>query len=231
MPASIIALLVVVVAILPGSVYTWAYERQANAFGVTFADRTLRFIALSLIFHLILGWPEYWLYRLAFTAERFGAGQMAAAWGAGLLLVVLPATVGSVLGGLYSSRSDRVGWVWIRSWLSPQREQRLLRAALGKTPAPRAWDDLFSDAVFAYLRVRTVSGDWIAGLFSDQSYAGGYPHTADLLLEEAWEVSDEAVLERSLGYRVYIPADQIAWVEVIPQQNDKEDSDGRQEAG
>ncbi|MGZ4468580.1 MAG: DUF6338 family protein [Nocardioidaceae bacterium] len=52
MPSSILALAIIVIAVLPGSMYTWAYERQASAFGATLADRTLRFIALSLIFHL-----------------------------------------------------------------------------------------------------------------------------------------------------------------------------------
>lgn len=44
--------------VLPGAVYTWAYERQNSAYGVTFTDRFLRFIAASVIFHLVLAWPE-----------------------------------------------------------------------------------------------------------------------------------------------------------------------------
>lgn len=104
MPDSVVALAILVIAVLPGSVYIWAFERQASAFGVNLADRTLRFIAMSLIFHLILGWPEYWLYRLTFTGERFGAGQFAAAWSAGVVLVMIPATVGTVLGGMYATR-------------------------------------------------------------------------------------------------------------------------------
>lgn len=220
------------IAVLPGSVYIWAFERQASAFGVNLADRTLRFIAMSLLFHLILGWPEYWLYRLAFTAERFAAGQFAAAWGAGVVLMMIPAIVGTVLGGMYATRGTRTGWTWIRNSLSADQEDRLLRAALGKTPAPRAWDDLFSDAPFAYLRVKTISGEWIAGLFADHSYAGGYPHEADLLLEDVWQVSDDGFLLQSLGYPVYIPAGQIAWLEVIPQQeNHEEDTGVTQQSG
>ena len=67
---------------------------------------------MSLIFHLVLGWPEYWLYRLALTAESFTAGQFAAAWGAGVLLMVIPAVVDTVLGGLYATRGTRTGWTW-----------------------------------------------------------------------------------------------------------------------
>ena len=224
-PTTIIAVLIVVMTVLPGSMYTWAYERQTSAFGVTLADRTFRFIAISLLFHLALGWPEYGLYRLAFTSPTFAAGQFAAAWGAALLTVAIPAALGALLGGLYATRNSREGWGWLRRRLSPEREQRLLRFALGRTPAPRAWDNLFSDRPTVYIRARTTDGTWIAGLFADNSYAGGYPHDTDLLLEQAWEITDDGTLgDRSLGYPVYIPASQIGWLEIIQQANDAEEN-------
>jgi Family of unknown function (DUF6338) len=108
-PASLIALAIVTIAVIPGSMYTWAYEREASAFGVTLADRTLRFIAISLLFHLALGWPEYALYRVALAGPRFGVGQFAAVWGAIVLVVALPAVMGTVLGGLYATRNSREG--------------------------------------------------------------------------------------------------------------------------
>jgi hypothetical protein len=220
-PTTVIAVLLVVVAVLPGSMYIWGYERQASAFGVTFADRTLRFIAISLLFHLVLGWPEYLLYRVAANGPQFAAGQFAAAWMAAVLLVVIPAAVGTFLGGLYTTRNSREGWTWLRRGLSSEREQRLLRLALGRTPAPRAWDDLFSDRPTVYIRVRTIDGTWLAGLFADDSYAGGYPHDADLLLEQAWHVNaDDGTLEEPLGYPVYVPASQIAWLEIVQQDDD-----------
>ena len=224
-PTTVIAVFIVVVAVLPGSMYTWAYERQASAFGVTFADRTLRFLAVSLLFHLVLAWPEYALYRVAFAGSTFGVWQFAAAWGAALLVVLIPAAIGTVLGGLYTTRNSREGWTWLRQRLSPVREQRLLRLALGRTPAPRAWDDLFSDRPTVYIRVRTTDGTWLAGLFADDSYAGGYPHDTDLLLEEAWEIrAEDGILgDRGLGYPVYVPASQIGWLEIIRQANDKEE--------
>ena len=198
--------------------YIWAYERQASAFGVTFTDRTLRFIAISLLFHLVLGWPEYLLYRVAANGSEFAAGQFVAAWVAAVLLVVLPAAVGTVLGGLYATRNSREGWTWLRRGLSPEREQRLLRLALGRTPAPRAWDDLFSDRPTVYIRVRTIDGTWLAGLFADHSYAGGLPPSRGLLLEQAWTFdADDGTLEEPLGYSVYVLASQIAWLETIQQ--------------
>jgi hypothetical protein len=223
-PASFIALAIVIVTVVPGSMYTWAYEREASAFGVTLADRTLRFIAISLLFHLALGWPEYALYRLALAGPRFGAGQFAATWAAVLLVVALPGVLGTVLGGLYATRNSREGWVLIRKRLSPDRERRLLRLVLGRTPAPRAWDDLFSDRPTMYLRIQTTDGTPVAGLFADDSYAGGFPQETDLFLEDAWDLADDGSFGKSLGYPVYIPAGQIARMEIVRPLNGAEEA-------
>ena len=226
MPTTVVALAILIVAVLPGSMYTWAFERQASAFGVTFADRTLRFLAVSMLFHLALGWPEYLLYRVAFVSNKLDAGQFAAAWAGALVLIAVPATIGTVLGGLYASRNTRIGWDRLRKRLSAEQERLVLRTALGRDPAPRAWDDLFSERPTVYLRIRTADGAWLAGRFAEESYAGGFPHEADLLLEEAWEIDDEGVLgDEGLGYSVYIPAEQIAWLEVVYEQEDEEEPD------
>lgn len=72
--------------------------------------------------------------------------------------------------------------------------------SVGEAPAPRSWDHRFSEQPVAYLRVRTDSGEWLGGLFASQSYPGGFPHEADLLLEETWRLSDDgALFEASLG--------------------------------
>jgi uncharacterized protein DUF6338 len=217
LPSTLIGLLGVVIAVLPGSVYTWAYERQASAYGVTFADRTLRFIAVSVVFHLGLGWPEYALYRLS-IAHRHDllAGQFALLWIGLVLLVAIPATAGTVLGGLYATRTNRNKWTRLRRRLSAAQESLLLRVLLGRDPAPRAWDNLFSERPTAYMRVKTTDQTWIAGLFADRSYAGGFPHDADLLLEEAWQIDDEGILgDHGLGYALYVPAGKIEMIEIV----------------
>lgn len=217
-PTSVVALAIIVFAVLPGSLYTWAFERQVSAYGVNLADRALRFIALSVLFHVVLGWGEYWLFRAAFAGERFGGGQFATAWTGVMVLVFVPATAGTVIGGLYASRSDREGWGWLRRHLTAAREDRALQFLLGRTPAPRAWDDLFSERLTAYLRIETVDGTAVAGLFADESYAGGFPHDTDLYLEQAWSMNDDGSLSVALGYPVYLPAGQIARMEIIPPQ-------------
>lgn len=221
LPDSLTALLVVVVAVLPGSVYTWAYERQASPYGVTLRDRTLRFITVSLLFHLLLAWPEYVVYRAAIQGEGIlQPARFATLWAGLLVLVAVPGAIGTILGGLYATRNSRLGWQWIRRWLPERREHQLLRVMLGRTPAPRAWDDLFSDRPNVYLRVRTLDSLWIAGRFARDSYAGGFPYQTDVLLEEAWSVDQETgqLGDSGLGYSVYVPAVWIAWMEILPEQ-------------
>jgi len=220
-PSTVVGLLVVVVAVLPGLVYTITFERQASGYGVTLADRTLRFLAVSVIFHVLAGWPEYWVYRVT-LADRgpILSGEFALLWFGVVLLLVIPALAGTVIGGLYKTRRSRTGWGKIRRRLSADREHRLLRLVLGPDPAPRAWDDFFSERPNTYVRVRTTDGTLLAGLFANRSYAAGFPHEPDLLLEEAWSVSRETgELVEPLGYPLYVAAGQIAWLEIVRPQD------------
>jgi hypothetical protein len=220
-PSSVTALLILVVAVLPGATYTWAFERQAGPYGVSLADRTFRFVAASVICHLILGWPEYWLYRVAFHSHNLAAGQFAAAWAAVLLLTVLPAIVGAIQGRLYASRNRSDDLKLIRRAFKGPKRKKLLASLIGHERAPRAWDNLFSGRPDTYLRVRTSDGSWLAGLFASKSYAAGYPNDTDLYLEEAWGLEEDSLeLSKPLGYPLYIPASTIAWIEVIVPQID-----------
>ena len=60
LPSSVTALAIILIAVLPGAVYTWAFEREAGAYGVTFADRTLRFLSASVV---LLTGPGWWSIR------------------------------------------------------------------------------------------------------------------------------------------------------------------------
>jgi hypothetical protein len=225
MPASsATSLLLFILAFLPGAAYTWAFERQIGSFGVSFADRSLRFIGSSVVFHLLFAPAEYAVFRVAFADGRpIRLGEFLIVWLAAVLLVVLPHLTGAVLGGLYRTRSRRgEHWRWIRRHLSRDGEDRLLRFALGHEPAPRAWDHLFSDRTSAYVRVQLRDGTWVAGRFADRSYAGGYPNPTDLLLEDAWQVDQEGgalVDDVGLGYPVYIAAGEFVLLERLPERS------------
>jgi hypothetical protein len=223
-PSDITGLLVIIGAVLPGATYTWAFENQAGPFGLTLADRTLRFTAVSILFHLVLGWPEYGLYRVWFTSNKFGAGQFAAAWATVVILTIIPALFGWTLGRLYATRNSRSGMQWIRKHLSAESEARLI-TFLGRERAPRAWDHVFSERPLVYVLVRTTSGEWLAGAFADHSYAAGNPNDTDIYLEEAWELTSSAngnpkLGRKGLGYSLYIPANQIEFLQIVGQQSE-----------
>ncbi len=208
-PDTALGLLLLVVAVLPGLVYTLAFERQAGAYGVTLADRTLRFVAVSALFHVLAAWPEYWVYRVTLgPGDRILAADFALLWVSAVLLLVLPAVTGTLVGQVYVHRDERPPW-----------QQELLRWTIGPELAPRAWDDFFSERPSTYLRVRTVDGTTHAGLFASQSYAAGFPQAPDLLLEEAWSIDPgSGELIEPLGYPLYIAPGQIAWMEIVPPQ-------------
>lgn len=214
-PTNWTALLLLAVAVLPGAMFTFAFERQAGAFGVSLADRVLRFVAVSGLLAVLYAWPAYGFHRFVFDAKPFRTAQFAVAWCAAVVGLALPAAAGTALGGLYATRGTRTGWQRIRKGLTPERETRLLQAALGRDPAPRAWDHYFSERPTVYLRVRRQDGTFMAGLFAQNSYAGGFPQDGDLLLEQAWSLDEDGALTKALDYSLYIPAGTISDVEII----------------
>jgi hypothetical protein len=216
LPTSAAALLVLLVSVLPGSVYTWAFERQASAYGVTLADRVLRFIGMSVVFDLLLAWPAYGVWRAAFAGRAFGTGQFALAWAVVVIGFTVPALTGTVVGGLYASERHRPGWRRTRRLLRPAGEERILSLVVGRGREPRAWDAVFARPPNTYLRIRTVDGDWVAGRFGEQSRAGRFPNDTDIWLEEAWPtMADGAIGPAGLGYGVYVPASRIAWIDMV----------------
>jgi hypothetical protein len=222
-PTTTSALVILVAAVLPGSMYTWAYERQAGDFGVALADRVLRFVAVSLAFDAVLAWPAYAIARTWFVGRGVHAGQFALLWTCVVCALALATGAGAVVGGLYATRTTRAGWYRVRRWLTVERETRLLNLAVGRNAAPRAWDVVFSARSPVFLRVRTVAGTWLGGRFGYASYAGGFPNETDLLLEDAWPVDANGTFGPApLGYAVYVPAATIAYVEIVPREADEE---------
>ena len=65
------------------------------------------------------------------------------------------------------------------------------------------------------ISVQTTDGTPVGGLFANDSYAGGLPNDADLFLEDAWDLAEDGSFGKSLGYPVYIPAGQIARMEIV----------------
>jgi hypothetical protein len=221
-PGDLTALLVLLVAVLPGSVYAWAFERQADAYGATRADRVLRSVAVSLGVHLLLAWPSYRLYRtvVATGTPAVVPGRLVAvgcAWLAALLLV--PAIAGTVLGGLHTTRDSRRGWWLVRRLLPGPVEDMLLRVLVGPPRPPRAWDAAFPRDCEQFVTVRTIDGETFMGWFGTRSSAGTFPHEPDLLVERAWRTgANGGVDPAEPGYVLYVPPGRIASLEIEHQE-------------
>lgn len=217
----------VVVAVVPGAAYTWSFERQAGAFGLTAVDRTMRFVVASLGFHLLLGWPEYVAWR-SVADGSLSVGSFGIAWAAVVLLVAVPSAVGWALGALWSSQHDPDRHRRLRQALRlagrPDREAAALRLLLGRTPEPRAWDYVFARSEPRLLRAQfRDTGRWVGGRFGSRSYAAGYPETPqDLFIEQAFLVDDDGnfvrdgdgFIETDSG--ILLRWDDIRVIEVLP---------------
>lgn len=59
MPSTFQAVLVIVVALLPGALYVWAFERQAGRYGIALSDRVLRFVVGSAVLLAVFASPLY----------------------------------------------------------------------------------------------------------------------------------------------------------------------------
>ncbi|WP_420913010.1 DUF6338 family protein [Brevibacterium aurantiacum] len=65
---SVQALLIASLAVVPGAIYTWVFERNDGATGDRPAERLLRFVAISLLLSLISTLPIE-LPRKSWTRE------------------------------------------------------------------------------------------------------------------------------------------------------------------
>jgi hypothetical protein len=168
MPDSFQAAIVVAIALVPGALYFWAFERQAGRWGVGLSDRVLRFVGLSALFHAAIAPVSYWFWANQWPKIREGMHVSLWLWAVGIAYVAVPLAAGTVIGF-----ATRLGLPWSRWFAGPH-------------PAPRAWDYLFEREPDGYVRMRLKSGTWIAGLFAEVDgrgpYTAGYPEPQDLLL-------------------------------------------------
>lgn len=177
MPDTFQAVAVLVVALLPGALYVWAFERQAGRWGVGLSDRLLRFVGGSALFHAAAAPLTYWLWADRWDHIRTGEPVSWWMWPLVVAYVAIPAIGGTVVGrGVRGEKS----WTTIFT---------------GPDPAPRAWDHLFGQKADGWVRLRLKSGVWIGGAYADangrRSYAADYPEPQDLFLAAAVEVDPE----------------------------------------
>lgn len=179
MPDSLEAAAVLVLALLPGALYTWAFERLVGRWGVGLSDRVLRFVGGSAMFHAITAPLTYWLWATYWNSGRIAEGGSLPLqlWLVPLFYVGVPTAVGTIAA---------IGHRAAKPWA---------RVLTGSDPAPRAWDYLFQGHPDGWIRCRMKSGVRIGEAFADsngrRSYVAGYPEPADLYLARAADVDPD----------------------------------------
>ena len=213
------ALAVAILAILPGASYTFAYERVFGAFGLSFADRVVRFLAASALFGALFSGPGLILYRNVVVTGDLGNGNVNA-WSFELVVlgyVLAPTLLGSLIG-----YGHKAGWPWVRG-------------VLGDSSEPRAWDYVWRRGTNALVRAKLKSGTWVAGLFATtidgrRSYAAGYPEAGDIFLSQRVEIdpdlgefdlSDDGHPKISEGGGLLLKWDELEYLEVQHYEGDE----------
>lgn len=169
------ALVVFLIAGLPGAMYVWGWERQVGQWGLSAADRFFRFVAGSAVFQAIFAPFSYLLWRdyVRNGVFRDAHGLPLFLWPVAIAYVLLPFLAGAWVGALiYSDR---------------KLARRLSQFLNGADPAPRAWDHVFgSNRNVSWIRLKLKDGTWLGGLFirleNDRSYASGFPYDQELYL-------------------------------------------------
>lgn len=226
MPDTIQAFGVFLLAVLPGALYVWSFERVVGRWGIGLSDRLLRFTAASAVFLAIFAWQLYELrseYQhhartgpngKTIFVNRIANGDDLPWWlfVMPLLYISLPIVAGTAVGK--TVRASSSGW------------QRIGRILAGRDPAPRAWDYLFTSRPAASVRLKLKAGHWLGGFYGDRSYAAGYPEEPqDLFLERTFAMDQEDgafVLDDEgepvdLGTALLIRWDEVAFMEVVSQ--------------
>lgn len=200
------ALAVTALALVPGALYTWGFEREAGAWGIRAADRVFRFIGISIAFHLVAFLPiTYFLWDEFVRTGRLSEGDVPlSAWPVVAAYVIVPLLLGTVVGR------------------ATVRERPWATVLTGRDPAPRAWDYLFGHRPRGWVRLRLKTGVWIGGAYGvrpdgRRSYVSGYPEPQEIFLAAAVEV--DATTGRFLkhpdgGVRLKSSSILIGWEEV-----------------
>ena len=177
MPSTFQGIGVLLIAILPGALCVWGFERISGRWVIGLSDRLLRFFGIAAVFHALAAPATYLIWHSYVRDGALGKSELVPLWlwVVVLLYVVVPLASGGVLAVAVANEKPWTRWVIGRS-----------------DPAPTAWDFVFSDERSAWIRLKLKSGTWVGGAYAEGSYSGGYPEPADLFLAVTAEVDPES---------------------------------------
>jgi hypothetical protein len=207
MPGTLQGLAAVLIAVLPGALYSWSYERQAGQWRVGSPDRLLNFLGVSAVLHALAAPVTFWAWRHYWhTGDLQGGEHLPAdAYGILLLYIVVPAILGWLVG------------------LGTKHRVPFIQAIHERTP-PRAWDYMFDRPFDGWLRLKTKSGAWIGGAVSKDSWVSTHPSEGDLLLTVVrvdpitgnWKEGPDGQVDIVEGSKILVRWNEIEYLQVDP---------------
>jgi hypothetical protein len=214
-------LAVFVLALLPGAVYTWAFERIAGRWGIGLTDRLYRFVGLSAIYQALIA-PVTWKIWLKYLRRGAPSGDKLPIWlwPVAVAYLAIPAALGLLLAAGFRSGN------------------RIAKVLVGATAPPTAWDAVFSGDKPAVVLLRLKSGKWLGGEYAEGSHVAGYPEPPDIYLAQELEVDqesgdlvvddeDELVSVGQVG--VLVRWEEVEYLEILGEAESSEElSDGNQ---
>jgi hypothetical protein len=180
------ALLVALLAVLPGALYTLARETYGATWAWRHADAStlvMRFLIFSAVFHALSAPLTYYAYRRLIVNPVLENGwQMSWRWYALLLAyMALP-----YLFGVLSQKGRQVPGL-----------RRVVALWGGGYPELRAWDRFFLTRPVGVMRLKLANDEWKAGLFNYQSYASGYGEEGDIYLAQQYLIDEDGFPRRT----------------------------------
>lgn len=222
---SVQALLIASLAVVPGAIYTWVFERNDGAAGDRPAERLLRFVAISLLLSLVSTLPiGYWFYSQYYVTGALQRGDVP--------VLILYVCLGSVV--LLPA---------ILGWIAAGYVKKGLPGAsvlASRNRRPRGWDHVFNGQRWSgKIRIKTTDGTWFIGLWSAQSsknsmpgsFAAGYPNDQDLYFVDTFQVdptngmpvvADNGTWARN-GTAMLIQWSNVAFAEFMKEEGTNED--------
>ena len=221
MTTTLLSLIIIWLAVLPGALFIWAFEMLAGRWTTGIRGGLLRSVGYSAVFH-ILFLPLTYHLRVSYW-DRMWEGMYVSPWVWAYisLYVVVPITLGLL-----------AGWVITSVTYATSKRYRWIGLLVGRSPAPRAWDYLFGrQGLVGWVRLRTKTGLYMGGYYGEGSYVAGYPDTQDIYLTRAIEIDPysgeirEGTEGRPLSLRsgLLIRWDEVEYLEFTP--DEREDGD------
>jgi len=206
-PSTYEAVAATLLAVLPGALFVWGFERVVGRWAIGLSERILRFVGVSAVLHALAAPITYPLWRGYLSPGELREALPLWLWPVALAYVIVPILMGSILA---------VGF---------KREYGWAKFIAGPAPAPTAWDALFAADPTGWVLMKLKSGSWIGGAYDKEtSYVGGYPEPADIYLasealvdqENEDFIRDGAGEVVRLDFGVLVRWEEVEYLEVTP---------------